>query len=141
MQIHIANCNLTHPPLQHLPVDESPRAEEMKSVNIVQCSHTMYAKSTKERRNAFCQYPLHTIEIVGQRNANQPSKNRMRRGAQSASCRKPLSSFATLSFCNPQDVHLTPKQKAQKLLSFCQWMWVITCLRVVKSFICVKVLV
>ena len=60
MQIHLANCNLSRPPLQHLPVDESPRAEEMKSVNIVQCSHTMYAKSTKERRNAFCQYPLHT---------------------------------------------------------------------------------
>ena len=61
MQIHLANCNLTRPPLQHLPVDESQRGEEMKSVNIVQCSHTMYAKSAKERRNAFCQYP-HTVQ-------------------------------------------------------------------------------
>ena len=61
MQIHLANCNLTHPPLQHLPVDESPRGEEMKSVNILQCCHTMFAESAKERRNAFCQYP-HTVQ-------------------------------------------------------------------------------
>ena len=125
MQIHLANCNLTHPPLQHLPVDESPRGEEMKSVNILQCCHTMFAESAKERRNAFCQYP-HTLqynliqEIVGPRNANQPSKRRMRTGYQSVS-RKPLGIFATLSSCNPQYFHLTPKKPRSSYQSVNGW--------------------
>ena len=125
MQIHLANCNLTHPPLQHLPVDESPRREEMKSVNIVQCSHTMYAKSAKERRNCILPISTHSTiqliqEIVGPRNANQPSKRRMRTGYQSVS-RKPLGIFATLSSCNPQYFHLTPKKPRSSYQSVNGW--------------------
>ena len=142
MQIHLANCNLTHPPLQHLPVDESPRGEEMKSVNILQCCHTMFAESAKERRNAFCQYP-HTLqynliqEIVGPRNANQPSKRRMRKRIPKCKLSKTIQHLCNpaLSSCNNKYLISRPKSPV------CQWMGDLTCLRVVKSFICVKILV
>ena len=141
MQIHLANCNLTHPPLQHLPVDESPRGEEMKSVNILQCCHTMFAESAKERRNAFCQYP-HTVQYNWFKkllaHAMQTSRRKEEWGGDT---KEQVGIFATLSSWNPQYFHLTPRQKAQKLLSVCQWMGNITGSRVVKSFICVKILV